>query len=59
MEIKRFESDMMASNMYLLSENGHAVVIDPCRDTSPGSAVFAKVRRERRVLGNPARRFEL
>lgn len=34
MEIKRFESDMMASNMYLPSENGHAVVIDPCRDTS-------------------------
>lgn len=39
MEIKRFESDMMASNMYLLSENGHAVVIDPCRDTSPGSGL--------------------
>ena len=39
MEIKRFESDMMASNMYLLSENGHAVVLDPCRDTSPGSGL--------------------
>lgn len=36
MEIQRFESDMMASNMYLLSEHGHRIVIDPCRDTDPG-----------------------
>ena len=37
MEIRRMESDLMASNMYLLSENGHLIVIDPCRNTAPGA----------------------
>ena len=34
MIIRRFESDLLSSNMYLIEENGHAVVIDPFRDTS-------------------------
>ena len=34
-------------------------LISPDVVIAAGSAVFAKVRRERRVLGNPARRFEL
>lgn len=34
MEIKRYESGLMASNMYIIAENGHAIVIDPCEDSS-------------------------
>ena len=34
MDIQRHVSDLLESNMYLLTENGHAVVIDPFRDTS-------------------------
>ena len=34
MEIRRFESELLLSNMYLLTENGHAIVIDPFADTS-------------------------
>lgn len=36
MEIKRFISDILSSNMYVIQEDGHAVVIDPSRETSPG-----------------------
>lgn len=36
MEIRRYDSGLLASNMYVITENGHAVVIDPARDTSPG-----------------------
>lgn len=35
MEIRRYESDLLSSNMYLIVENSHAIVIDPFRDTSP------------------------
>ena len=31
MDIRRYDSGILASNMYILSENGHAVVIDPAR----------------------------
>lgn len=34
MEIRRYVSGLLESNMYLISENGHAVVIDPSEDTS-------------------------
>lgn len=32
MEIKQYQSDLLQSNMYLISENGHTIVIDPSRD---------------------------
>ena len=35
MEIRRFPSDLLASNMYVITEAGHAVVIDPCRNIMP------------------------
>ena len=43
---------------------GHAfivphITVEDDAVIAAGSAVFAKVKRERRVLGNPARRFEL
>ena len=39
MEILRYDSGILSSNMYLLRENGHAVVIDPAADTSPGEGL--------------------
>lgn len=33
MRIKRYESDLLCSNMYLITEQNHAIVIDPCRNT--------------------------
>lgn len=33
--IKRYESDLLLSNMYMIVEGTRAVVIDPFRDTSP------------------------
>ncbi len=30
MKIERFESGLLESSMYVVTENGHAVVIDPC-----------------------------
>lgn len=39
MEIRRIESDLLRSNMYVVCENGHAIVIDPCRDTSPAEGL--------------------
>lgn len=35
MEITRIRSELLSSNMYILAEGGHAVVIDPCCDLSP------------------------
>lgn len=35
MQIQRIESDLLFSNMYLLCEAGHALVIDPCRTLAP------------------------
>ena len=34
MEIHRYASDLMDSNMYIIEENGHVIVIDPYRDTT-------------------------
>ena len=34
METRRYESELLLSNMYVLVENGHAIVIDPFADTS-------------------------
>ena len=34
MQIKRTDSGLLNSNMYLVEENGHAIVIDPCMDLS-------------------------
>lgn len=34
MEIRRYVSDLLASNMYLIVEEDHAIVVDPFRDLS-------------------------
>lgn len=33
------DSGILSSNMYILTENGHALVIDPAPDTSPGEGL--------------------
>ena len=35
MEIKRYVSGLLSSNMYVISEGDHAIVIDPFEDTTP------------------------
>ncbi|MBQ3157479.1 MAG: MBL fold metallo-hydrolase [Clostridia bacterium] len=40
MEIRRYESPLLRSNMYLLVEEGHALVIDPFEDTTPGQELI-------------------
>ncbi|WP_051538330.1 MBL fold metallo-hydrolase [Butyrivibrio proteoclasticus] len=32
MEIKTVTSDIFNSNMYIISDRGHAIIVDPCRD---------------------------
>ena len=39
MEIRRYVSDLVASNMYLIVEGDSAIVIDPCRDTEPANGL--------------------
>ncbi len=39
MEIHRYDSGILSSNMFVLSENGHVIVIDPARDTVPGNGL--------------------
>ncbi len=39
MEIHRFVSDLLSSNMYLITEGKAALVIDPFRDTSPADGL--------------------
>ena len=39
MEIRRYVSGLIASNMYLIVDNNHAVVIDPFDDTTPGKGL--------------------
>ena len=39
MKIKAYSSDLLLSNMYVISENGHAVVIDPFRDITKGEGL--------------------
>ena len=34
MQIKKIDSGLLHSNMYIVEENGHAIIIDPCMDTS-------------------------
>ena len=34
MEIKRYESPLLSSNMYVIVEEGHAIVIDPFQDVN-------------------------
>ena len=40
MIIKAYSSDLLLSNMYIISENGHAVVIDPFRDITKGEGLI-------------------
>lgn len=40
MQIKRVESNLLLSNMYLVIEDNHAVVIDPCMDTSAAEGLI-------------------
>lgn len=39
MIVQRFDSGLLSSNMYLVEENGHAIVIDPARDTNSGEGL--------------------
>ncbi len=39
MTIDAYDSGLLHSNMYVIRDNGHAVVIDPCSDTEPGRNV--------------------
>lgn len=39
MIINRYESDLLCSNMYVVSENGHAIVIDPYRNIIPAAGL--------------------
>ena len=39
MKIKAYDSGLLSSNMYIIEENGHAVVIDPAPDTSPAEGL--------------------
>lgn len=39
MEIHRYESDLLSSNMYLIVEGDAAIVVDPFRDTTPGAGL--------------------
>lgn len=39
MEIKQFDSGILCSNMYIIEENGHAIVIDPARNILPGKGL--------------------
>ena len=39
MEIRRYVSDLLSSNMYVIVEDSHAIVIDPFRDTAPAEGL--------------------
>ena len=39
MEIRRYDSGILSSSMYVIVDGGHAVVIDPARDASPGEGL--------------------
>jgi hydroxyacylglutathione hydrolase len=38
-EIKRYESELLSSNMYVIVEGKHAIVIDPFEDTVPAQGL--------------------
>lgn len=40
MIINKYVSDLLLSNMYMVEENGHALVIDPCRNIEPGRGLY-------------------
>ncbi len=40
--IDRYVSGLLASNMYVVTEDGHAIVIDPCKDTAPARDLFVE-----------------
>lgn len=40
MEVRRYESDLICSNMYVIVEDGHALVIDPWRNIAPAEGVI-------------------
>jgi glyoxylase-like metal-dependent hydrolase (beta-lactamase superfamily II) len=40
MKIQRVESPLLASNMYVIMENGHAIVIDPYQNLKPAEDVI-------------------
>lgn len=37
MTIETYDSGLLHSNMYVITENNHAIVIDPCLNTEPGN----------------------
>ena len=37
MTIETYDSGLLHSNMYVITENEHAIVIDPCLNTEPGN----------------------
>ena len=39
-EIKRYVSSLLSSNMYVISEGDHAIVIDPYEDTTPSEGLM-------------------
>ena len=39
-EIRRYVSSLLSSNMYVVAEGDHAIVIDPFDDTSPGDGLI-------------------
>lgn len=38
-EIRKYESGLLSSNMYVIAEGNHAIVIDPFDDVSPASGL--------------------
>lgn len=40
MEIKRYVSGLLSSNMYVVREGNHAIVIDPFEDTTPSEGLI-------------------
>lgn len=39
MEIRRYVSDLLFSNMYVIVEKGYAIVVDPYQDTNPADGL--------------------
>ena len=39
MIIRKYVSDLLLSNMYILEEGGHGLVIDPCNNIEPGEGL--------------------
>ena len=40
MRIQRIESDLLCSNMYVIEDNGHAIIIDPCNKIEYGRGLI-------------------